>query len=345
MPDINEKSLIGMLREKTEEADMEQYLKRTIGGYTKQSFLKYLAVFRKQQMDTVETFNQNLQALYDEKKSMQGTMELLRAKCTKAETELKNLSESITTFQLEDNACSAQDIVAMKSKISAYEAGLKKANVVCMDLKRQTERLNQIIAEKNQEVEQSKEETQIQKEQVLTERAETKKQRDRVLELSASVEELREQVQYLKGIAAEEKTAELKAHIDELIANNTKFEEIIAQRNLELADKDRAIELLQQENQSLKQNNSHLSKTIEELSVQNEKYTLTNKEITAKLAGAHQNTIQLITEKSEVTVEKLICTRKLEQAQLKISSLEMELRKQNKVEQLAKVSAERNPEA
>jgi chromosome segregation ATPase len=329
-----------MLREKTEEADMEQYLKRTIGGYTKQSFLKYLAVFRKQQMDTVETFNQNLQALYDEKKSMQGTMEQLRAKCTKAETELKNLSESITTFKLEDNACSAEDIVAMKSKISAYEGGLKKANVICMDLKRQNERLNEIIAEKNQEVEQAKQETQIQKEQVLTERAETKKQRDLVLELSGSVEEFREQIQYLKGIAAEEKTVELKARIDELIANNTKFEEIIAQRNVELAEKEKAIELLQQENKSIKQNNGYLSKTIEELSVQNEKYTLSNKEIAAKLAEAHQSTIQLITEKSEITVEKLIYTRKLEQAQQKISSLEMELRKQNKAEQMANTSAE-----
>lgn len=343
MPEINEKSVVGMLREKTEEADMEQYLKRTIGGYTKQSFLKYLAVFRKQQTDTVETFNQNLQALYDEKKSMQETMEVLRARCAKAETELKNLTESVTTFKLEDNACSTQDVVAMKSKIAAYEGTLKKANAYCLDLKSQMERLKEDIAEKDRLLEQSRQETQVQKEQVLTERAETKKQRDLVLELSGAVEEFREQAEYLKGISSEETTAELKARIDELIASNKRFEEITAQRSAELAEKEKAIALLQDENKSFRQNVSSLTQTVDELSAQNEKLALSNKEVAARLAQAHQSAVALITEKSDITVEKLICTRKLEQAQQKISSLEMEFRRQTKAEQIAETSAQINP--
>lgn len=344
MSDINEKNLVGMLREKTEEADLEQYLKRTIGGFTKKSVQEYLSAFRKKQMAMEETFNQNLQTLYEEKRSLQGTNELLRSKCIKAETELKNLSDAVATYKLDDNEYSAQDIIALKSKLAAYEGGIKKANSVNLCLKRQIEQLNDLVTEKEKGLEKSRQETQIQRELLLTEKEETKKQRDLVLELSDSVEEFREQARYLKGVVTEGKTAELNARIDELIASNSKLEEIIAQRNVELAEKDKAIESLRDENKALKESTNHLSKSIDQMMVQNEKLTLSNKEIAFKLSEAHQNLIQLITEKSEVTVEKLIFSRKLEEAQLRISSLEMEMRKLSKAESIAKVSIDNNLE-
>ncbi len=339
MPDINEKNIVDMLREKTEEADLEQLLKSTIGGYTKKSVMQYFAALKKQQQATTETFNHNLQTLYEEKKSLQSNNEILRSKLTKAETGLENLSEAMATYKLEDKVYSVQDIIALKSKIVALESEIKKMSGANHELEKKIERLNVTISEKDKELEKSGQETQIQRELLVTEKSETRKQRDLVLELSGTVEEFRDEIKYLKGIVTEGKTAELNARIDELLASTSTQGEIIARRNLELAEKEKAMETLREENEALKQSMTHLSQSLNQMMLQNEKLVSSNRAITSKLEETYKNTIELINEKSEVTVEKLILGRKLDEAKLRLSSLEMETRRLSKAESIGKNSA------
>jgi hypothetical protein len=71
MPKINNDiNIVEALRTKTEETDMNQYLKSTLGGYTKGSVLEYLNILRKRHQAMADTFSQNQQALFEEKKSI-----------------------------------------------------------------------------------------------------------------------------------------------------------------------------------------------------------------------------------------------------------------------------------
>jgi len=54
---------VQLLRSKTEENDLKQVLKTSMGGYTKQSVSDYLAILRKNQQSMAETFYENQQLL------------------------------------------------------------------------------------------------------------------------------------------------------------------------------------------------------------------------------------------------------------------------------------------
>ena len=69
MADRTEDNLIGMLRQRTEEEELKQHLKTTVGGFTKSSVMEYLAEFRKREKYSSETFNQNMQTLLGKKRA------------------------------------------------------------------------------------------------------------------------------------------------------------------------------------------------------------------------------------------------------------------------------------
>lgn len=339
MTDSDGKNVVNILREKTEEADLERYLKKSLYGYSKKSVMNYIAAAKKQQADASDTFNRNLQDLYEEKKSLQENCRSLQEKLTKAETELKNLTEAIGTYKLEgDEEYSARDILALKSKLAALEGELKKADGTAHDLKVQNERLNDRIAEKDKELEKSKQETQIQKELLLSEKAESKKQRDLVLELSGKADEYRDEAQYLKGILTDGKTAELNARIDELMVSVSKQEQIIINRNVQLAESEKEVQTLSGQNEALQKSLEHLTKSLESVTVQNEKLEFCNKTLTSKLNETHNSLIESIKEQSGTAIEKLILGRKLDEANQKLSSLEMGSMQRKKAETIRAVS-------
>ncbi len=343
MPDSSEKNEVIFLRERTEKENMEHYLKRTLGGYSKKSIMEYMTVLRSQQMAAAETFNQNLQELYEEKKSLLENSEVLKTKAAKAEAELKSLTEAIAAYQLEGETFSAQDIIALKSKNAAMEAEIRKANYEKQQLETQIDRLNDTVGEMKTELKKAKQETQIQKELLISEKAETKKQHDLVADLSGKAEGLSDEVQYLKGIITEGETAKLQARIDELMADTAKQAEIIACRNAQLEEKETAVQTLREENGALKESVGHLIESVDKIMVQNKKLELCSRELGARLEEANKNTIELINQKSGVTVEKLTLGRKLDEANLKLSSLEMQTCKKEKQEAILTATVSPEP--
>lgn len=333
-----EKNVVDQLREKTEQENLEQYLKRTIGGYTKKSVWEYIAVTRKQQTTTAETFHRNLQELYEEKKGLQDQNELLQEKLTKAETELKNLTEAISSLQLDSDELTIKDMITLKGKLAASENEIRKLNQIKLGLEQDAEHLNESLAEKDRALEKAAREAQIQKELLRNEKEEAKKQRDQILTLSCAMEESSDEIKYLKGILAEGKTAELAARVDELTTDLSKQGEILTDRNMLLDEQKKAVQTLQQENESLKQSLNRVIESMDIVSVQNEKLTLCNQALRTKLEETHQDILNLIQGKSDATVEKLVLGRRLDEMKRKLSSLGVEAEKREKTDLIHKAA-------
>lgn len=335
MPEINERNIVGILREKTQEASLEQYLKTGIGGYTKKSVMEYLTVLHKQQQATAETFNRNLQALLSEKENLQSQNESLLLKLKKRETDYQTLSDEMATFHLDNRDYTLQDIIALKSTIAALEGEKKKLSDANRGLETKIERLNHEIEEKGKAIEQSRQETQTQRELLVEEKSETIRQRETVSKLSGTVEELKDEIKYLKGSITEGKIADLNTQINELMVNASAQEEVITRINRKLEDRENRIQTLSDENAALQKHAENLTGAIDKLTVQNEKLVSSHHVLSGKLEELHQNLISLINEKSDITVEKLIVGRKLDEANRKISAMQMDGRKQQKADELA----------
>ena len=130
----DEINIVEMLRTKTEEADMNSYLKSSFGGYTKKSVLDYLAILRKQQQTMVENFNRDLQTILEEKESIKKSNSALQTKLNKIESEYKNLSDAMLSSRLDDQAISEQDIPALLGMAAALEEELKKSKSTTVNL-------------------------------------------------------------------------------------------------------------------------------------------------------------------------------------------------------------------
>lgn len=344
MPEINEGNIVGILREKTQGATLEQYLKTGIGGYTKKSVMEYLAALRKQQQATAETFNQNLQTLLSEKESLQSQNESLLIKLKKVETDYRTLSDEITSFHLDNQEYTLQDIISLKSTIAALEGEKKKLGDAGHGLEIKIDRLNNEIKDKEKAIEQSRQETRTQRELLVEEKGETIRQRETVSKLSGTVDELKDEIKYLKGSVSEGRVADLNTQIHELMVNASAQEEIITRINGKLEDRETRIQTLSDENTALRGHIENLARTIDNLTVQNEKLVGANHAFSGKLEELQKSLISLIGEKSDITVEKLIVGRKLDEANRTIASLQMDGRKQQKAEELAAVQPDEKAE-
>ncbi len=326
----DELNVIEMLRDKTEEADLSQYLKSTVGGYTKKSVLEYLNVLRKQQQKSKETFATNLQTLFNEKESIKKNNDALLTRINKIEAEYQNLSESMRSIKLDDSEFSAQDLISLKSNITTLEEELKITNGNKHTLDKKIIELKNDIENLTVRLEQSRQETEAQKEMLRAEKIESKSQRDVVSDISRQLEEERNEVKYLKGIMSEGKVAQLNSKIVELTEELMKQTEVIDKYNSDRILKEETITNLTNEIEVLKQRISSLYQSTENMNSHNDKLLLANENLTNLLEEEYKKSIALINEKSNITIEKLIAQKKLSDALSRISLLELQVEKYKK---------------
>ena len=100
--------------------------------------------------------------------------------------------------------------------------------------------------------------------------------------------------------------------------------------------KDKSVRALTAENETQKHKVNEQHKMVEDLQKQNEKLQFAIKTLTNQLQDEYKKAIDLIGEKSDITVEKLIAERKLDEANSQISMLELEIQKSIKSEELKK---------
>lgn len=334
MKESDNKNIVDMIRDKTEEFDLNSILKSTFGGYTKQSVHEYLTLLRKQQQTSQETFSRNLQTLFEEKESIKKSNEALLARYNKLSAEYDNLAESLKNIKIEDSEYSAQTVVTLKNNIVSLEEKVKITERERSSQVREIERLNNEIKNLHLKLEHSMQETESQKAILLAEKSETKKQRDTVADLSRLLEEEKNEVKYLRSTMTDGKFADLNSKIGELSSQLAAMTEIIKKQNLENDLKEKTIETLNDEIALLKQKVSTMNSSLQASNKQNDKLLVANEALKFKLQEEYKKSIDLINENSNIAIEKLIAQKNLSISEAKITSLEMQLLRQKKSDEI-----------
>lgn len=329
----DEINVVEMLREKTEESNLNKYLKKTMGGYTKKSVIEYLNILRKQLQSSQETFSKNLEDLFIEKENLKKDNESLTIRYNKLYAEYEKLTESLKSINtdIDEKDASAEDFVILKSNIVRLEEESKKWDREKYALERKIEQQQTSIDELVKELELSKQETKTKCELLKAERVESNKQREIVADLSCLLEAEKDEVEFLKKKLTEENFAKLNHHISQLTEELKNSTEAIEKLNAESLLKDNTINTLKAEIEMLKENLNDLTKTNNDLNLQNSKLILVNENLTYKLEDEYKKSILLIKEKSGITIEKLLCESKLRDSESVISSLEMKINKIEKI--------------
>ena len=334
MPKIDsEKNIVETLRSKTEELDIKQYLKSTMGGYTKNSVLEYVNMLRRQQQSMAETFSYNQQTLFDEKENLKKANEALKNHVAQVEAEYRQLSQSLRIHELEDEEISISDVIALKSKISALEETLNKSEIEKSHLEKQREHQESVFADISLKLNQSEQEKLSIKEILKAEMLKSKEMNIVISRLSGTIEEKDEEIKFLNSLVTEGQLAKLTEKVAELTEQLSSQAQVLATYNLESGLKSRTIEALNQENDALKMKNGDLAKNIDELNYQNCKYLAANNALTNQLENEYKKSIALIKEKSAVTMDRLSATGKLDEANSKIVLLELRLKKHTVAEE------------
>ncbi len=334
MSDINnDDNFMETLRLKTEEADVKQYLKTNLGGYTKSSVMEYLSILRKQQQAMAETFSRNQQLLFDEKEKLQKNNDVLTLRFSQVESEYKNLAASMRNNELLAEDSTAEDIMSLKNNIAALEDGLSKNEMEKSHLSKKIEQQDDVINDYTTKLEQSAQEKQALKEMLKAEMIESKKQRNTAIQLSGTIEEKDQEIKFLRSKMADGQLAILSSKIKELMQQIEDQTAEIAECNNRNELQEQVIATITNENNTLEQSIAGLVKNIDDIREQNEKLLFINQSLTAQLENEYKRSIELIKEKSAIATEKFAAVRQFEQANAKVSILELQLAEQKNNQQ------------
>lgn len=120
---------LSLLREKTEEADLNTFLKTTVGGYTKKSVLDYLAFIKKQQQDLREAFSSELQRIQGEKEELLRENDSLEADLNEAMERIQKNEDELGKCreELDGFSARAEEKAELQKENASLEADLNEA--------------------------------------------------------------------------------------------------------------------------------------------------------------------------------------------------------------------------
>lgn len=327
-------NFIETLREKSEETDMNIYLKSAFGGYTKQSVLDYFGVLKKNQQTMSETFQKNQQALYEEKEKLKKTNETLTNRLNKIEAEHQAFTENIRTSNNGSKEFNVNELLELKALVAKLETEAKKEKDESANLKRTLEQKQNTSNELVSEINQLKEETTAIKEMLKSEQLEIKKLRSTVADQANTIEGERDEIKYWKGLQTEGKQAELSTKVHDLSEQLSMQTALLEKENLDREIREEAFKSLTEEVEALKANIGSMTHILENTNLQNDKLMSTNNALTSKLEEDYKISINLIREKSEMNIDKLIAIKKMGEAESRISILELQINKNCKSDEI-----------
>lgn len=244
-----EESFVSMLREKTEEADLDTILKTSFGGYTKQSVQEYLAHIRKQQQDLKQAYAaENLrtqnerEALLQELDSLRGKAQdsedapALREKLAALESDVNDAVERIAQDEKTLEEKDAQ-IEALKAEIAALrEENGEKA--VCISA----------LSKKNASLSAELDSLRPQGEE--TPAAQEEEEDDIEARRSIQLKELFAQVELLQGelAARDRKLEERNARLESVLRSEENLYQVLQDSRAELQERRDQAEWMESEN-------------------------------------------------------------------------------------------------
>jgi len=309
-------NLVEMLREKTEELDLDHTLKSCVGGYTKKSVLEYLAQLKRQQQNTTNSFNRDLQATLDEKEKLQGENETLKKRVLKAETDYRSLSESVAGYRVENSELTMQDVMQLRSSLSLLEKDMDEAVARIRQDEQEQEHRRQELEERDRRLEKAAQELKLYQEMTVSARNESEGLRRTVSGQAAEITQLQGEVRYLKGIVSEGSVAELNNRITELMGDLERQQAELEARNKELESRGARLNLLEQKGEADRRIISQLQASLDGSTEQNEKLAAAEQELAGQLEEQLRRNVALLREAADLRVEKAILLRKLDAERL-----------------------------
>lgn len=304
-------NILGMIRQRTEEEELKQHLKATVGGYSKSSVMGYLAELRQRQQSSCETFNQNMQVLLEEKENLKIENEKLLMQIAQTKGDFLRLAESKKQQEQIKVGATKDNIIYLKSCHPATSASYIAPQTSNNALENEIAVLKNEISKKDTELKKLIQEIDEQKELLALEKHETNKQRDLASEFSATAKTLREELKYIKDTFSEEKFAALNEQIAELTASVQEQDKIISQLNNQAANSNSKIKELLDDNEAMVQSMIILSDSLDVLTIQNEKRLAANKALAQAYEDESKRVVKLINDISEDSVETSILAQKL----------------------------------
>jgi len=319
---------------KMEFEDMEACLVKSFGGYTRDSVLEFINKMKIQQKVSMETFLKNMRFMYDEKDVLKQANEKLRERLTKIETDYENLSQAILLNKIEGTDFTVNDVLSLRSRVSALEDILKKSSSETRLLNNKINHLEKANEDLQIQLQQANEETNTQRRLVVSEKQETKKQADAASDYLAQLEAERDQNRYLTSLVETGELAKLKLKVEDLNSQMVSLNQVNEKLVAENDSKDRRAETLVDQIESLNKTVNSLTVNIDEMGIQNAKLVNANIALTFQLEAEFQKTIGLIKERSDINTEKVSFMNQLSEAKMRMNLLEQTYGKERHIEEI-----------
>ncbi len=184
------------------------------------------------------------------------------------------------------------------------------------------ERLEKDLFQAKAALDNTRQDVKTQSELLVIEKTETNNQRELNAQFSKTIEEQRQEIEQLNKALSKGELTKLTVKISELMSNAALKAEIIDRQNNELDQKSNKINTLAEENETLRYSMEQINNALRSLTEQNEKLMSANSTLSSNLESDNKRIVQLLNEKSEQTVEKLIATRKFDELNKKISLMQ-----------------------
>lgn len=291
---------VDMLREKTEEGDLNSILKSGLGGYSKRSVSEYLAFVNRQQQDLKAAYLSEVQRLEGEKESLRSALCAAQEQAEKAQSE----------WQVR---C-AEETAQLREEYAALEKDMDEAVARIQDDAEKLRRMETALAAEKQNTEQARQSAATGRLLLDAAGAKTEELEKQLDAQNAEIVRLRETEQSLKEALAEDTASELNLQIQELMGSVELLQSEVAIRDRELENRAARLETLTRQEQSNHCALEELQKELQERREQNERIECENDGLGERLKEQMEQSISLSREISRLKAAGAILQRRLDAA-------------------------------
>ncbi len=292
-----------LLREKTEEGDLNSILKPNLGGYTKRSVLEYLTFVKKQQQSQRDTYATELQRLQAEKESLQSENARLQVQLQTAEADYRRQKDAEVGSLQEKYAALEKDMDEALERIRADEARYQQ-----LQTEKESETLNAQAARQSASATAAL---------LDSARAQAEELNQTLVEKESELETLREQEQELRAQLAEDRTSDLRTQLEALIRQTSLLEQEIALRDRELENRALRLETLTRQAENAARTAETIQAALQDRGEQLEWLQAENAALGQRLQAQTEETLSLARENARLQASNGIFRRRLEAAELR----------------------------
>ena len=308
--------VVGMLREKTEETDLDRVLQTRMGGYTKKSVQEYLTQLRRQQQNATDAFNRERQTTLEEKEKLQSENEKLRGRLLKAEADYGTLSRTVAEYKAENGELRMEDVLKLRSSLDVMEKDMDEAVARIQGDEQKIGQLQYELDDSRKAEQKAVQETAMYREMLASAHAEADGLRKTIAGQTITITQLTNDAKFLREAISEGKMAALQQRVTDLLGNVEKLQQEIETKNQELAARAQRLDVLTAQEQAHHRSLEQAQEELAQSRLQNEKLEAENQTLSHQMEELLQLSIRHYREESDLRVERDILQHRLSQLQL-----------------------------